>query len=883
MRFRVRTVIAALAAVIAAGSGAVAVTASAAADRGAAAHGTGAYGAAVRGAGLGATAYAAAARGAAARGAAGLGAAAAKAGGGLAGLGLPPLSAAARYILAPGSRTVRAAALTEKTPVNDDYVQAGDQVSEVSAHQLDVGTSSTAAADGVTVRQAGQRQPGGYFSYTLHAPAGQPVTIRVEEAGSATSDYWVLVNGTKVYHRAPAPLQSGSWNGMAGLVHYEFSVPAAVITAGEFTVTFQNADTPGDGARIAGVWASTGAGTPQPPYGGTAAAASRDGVTLSSNIFGRPYAIFDFGREVGGQVQFTAADGGAPVKVGLAFSESRQYLTSASDFSEDSPGVATETHYLTLASGTAQVTDPVIRGGFRYLMVFMNEPGAVKISGLQLHYTPDPTAANLRSYAGSFLSSSDELNKLWYAGAYTLQMDTIDPTTGRAYPAQPGEVQNNATVAEGPTAITDGAKRDRMDWVGDQSVEDPVAYLTTGESQGAFDSLDFMAKGAAASGAIPGVYLPGSGYNGGWGEYAAWWVRNYLTYYLYTGDKATLDKWFPAMEKDVAWMSSLAGADGLLNIPGSAGGHWGYGNSGAETYDNALYVWTLQAAAQAADAENQPSLAARYRGDAATTAAAINAKLWDASAGAYVVDPGNNAHPQDGNVMAVLAGVATGQRATDVLSFLSGQWTSYGADTIDKSGNVVGQYVSPFLSYFELLAYADQNTAAGTADAMSLLTRTWPHMLSGDTSGTFWENVSLAGGPQLGSYTSLSHGWSAGVVPFLSNVLLGVSPASGGFGTFTVLPHPADGVPWAEGSVPTPHGDITSGWRQTPNGLDLAVTGPSGTKYTAGVPDGSGVTVTLNGQVVWAGGKAAAPGVTDTDGYIRLSGLTGTATIEETQ
>jgi len=797
-------------------------------------------------------------------------------------LGLPSLSNAGQYILAPSSRTVRATKVIESTPVNDDYVQAGDQVSEVSAHQLDVGTSTTTRTDDVTVRQAGENQPGGYFSYVMHAPAGQPVTIRVEEAGSATSDYWVLVNGTKVYHREPQPKQSGVWDGLAGLVHYQFTVPAGMTKKNEFTLTFQNSGTPGDGAQIAAVWASTTKGTPRSPYGGTAANATTSGVTLTSNLFGKPYEIIDFGHEVGGQVQFTARSSGN-VTIGLAFSESWEYMTSASDFSEDPAGVATETHYLNIASGTSQVTDPVIRGGFRYLMVFLDSPGTVKIENLTLHYTPDPTATNLRGYQGSFLSSDTTLNKLWYAGAYTVQMDTIDPTTGRAYPAEPGEVQNDATIAQGPTAITDGAKRDRLDWVGDQSVEDPVAYLTTGNQQAALDSLDFMAEGANADGQIPGVYLPGSGYNDGWGEYAAWWVRDYWTYYLYSGDKTTLDKWFPAMQKDVAWLTSLVGSNGLLNVPGGESGQWGYGNSGEETYENALYVWTLQAAEQVADAEGDQSLAAQYSADAATTTAAVNANLWDASAGAYIVEPGNTAHPQDGNVMAVLAGIATGPRETDVLDFLKTQWTPYGADTIDESGNIVNQYVSPFISYYELLAYADQNTSEGTADAMNLMMRTWTHMLTGDTSGTFWENVSLAGAPQLGAYTSLSHGWSAGVVPFLSNVLLGVTPDSGGFGTFTVLPHPASGVTWAEGQVPTPQGDITDAWKQTSTGFTLAVTAPSGTTYTAGVPDGSDATVSLNGQVVWAGGKATAPNVTDSGGYIQVSGLTGTATLRETR
>lgn len=802
-------------------------------------------------------------------------------------LGLPPLSAAASYNLAPSARTVAARAVTGKTAVNDDFVQAGSQVSEVSAHSLDPGTSAVTTADGVSIRQAGLQQPGGYFSYTLHAAAGQPVTIRVEEAGSATSDYWVLVNGTREYHRRPAPSQAGVWDGMAGLVSYQFTVPATAAGAnapapGELTLSFVNSGTPGDGAQIATVSASTPGGSAASPYGGTASGVSTGGVHLTSNLFGRPYVIYDFGREVGGQVQFTAATRGAATTVGLAFSESAEYLTSFSDFSEDSPGVATETHYLPLSTGTSQVTDPVIRGGFRYLMVFADQPGDVTVSQLRLHFTADPTATDLRAYRGSFLSASTELNKLWYAGAYTVQMDTIDPATGRDYPSQPGEVGNSATIAEGPAAITDGAKRDRMDWAGDQSVENPVAYLSTGESQPEFDSLDFMARGAASDGQIPGVFLPGSGYNAGWGEYAAWWVRNYWTYYLYTGDKATLDKWFGAMQKDVAWLASLTGSDGLLNIPSAASGHWGYGNTGEETFDNALYVWALQAAGQAADAEGQPSLAAQYQASAAAVATAINAKLWDATAGAYIVEPGNTAHPQDGNVLAVLSGVATGQRAADVLSFLKGQWSAYGADTIDQPGNIVAQYVSPFISYYELLAYASSGGAQGTADAMSLLNRTWPHMTS--ASGTFWENMSLTGSPQLGAYTSLAHGWSAGVVPFLSNEVLGVTPTAGGFTSFTVLPHPPSGLTWAEGTVPTPRGAVRAAWKQGSGGsLTLAVTGPAGTTYTAGVPGGTGDTVTLNGSVIWAGGQAAAPGVTGSGGYIQVSGLTGTSTLEETR
>jgi hypothetical protein len=63
-------------------------------------------------------------------------------------LGLPALSDASRYILAPSSRTVRATRVTESTPTDDDYVQAGNQVSELDAHQLDTGTRRAYACAG---------------------------------------------------------------------------------------------------------------------------------------------------------------------------------------------------------------------------------------------------------------------------------------------------------------------------------------------------------------------------------------------------------------------------------------------------------------------------------------------------------------------------------------------------------------------------------------------------------------------------------------------------------------------------------------------------------------------------------------------------------------
>jgi hypothetical protein len=805
-------------------------------------------------------------------------------------LGLPSLNEAQQYNLAPSSRTLRPIAVAEAWGTDSDYVTAAQPASEIDGHDLQSSPdASTATTDGVTVRQAGPGDPGAWFSYRLNVPARGGLTLRVEEAGAQDARYDVLVNGVQVYHRATDANQSGTWHDMVGLVHYEVAVPNKIIgSADTITVTFRNAADPGPGARIAGVWALSAqpARPLDPPYGGgvddPAGALGKGVTTLSSNLFAKPYVIYDFGTEVGGTVSLAAKVTNGTPRIGLAFSETTQFMTTASDFSQDPPGIATETHYFPLASGAQAVDDPVIRGGFRYLMVFLDSPGTVGLSDLRLHFTADPTNEHLRDYRGAFLSSDDTLNKLWYSGAYTVQMDSIDPTTGRPYPAQPGPVRNDATIGDGASVISDGAKRDRLIWGGDNAVSAPVSYLSTGEADPARNAIAFMAKGQFASGQVPGVYLPGSGYQAGWGEYAAWWIQNYWTHYLYTGDRNFLDAYWPTLTGDVAWFESLVGADGLLNIPGGASGHWGYGNAGEETYDNALYVHVLSLAAQAADVEGSP-LASEYRDHAARTSDAINAQLWDPAAGAYLEKPGDTAHPQDGNAMAVLAGVATGDRAASVLHYFAAHLAGPVGDlTNDVSGDAVPRYVSPFVTAQELGAYAAQHSDAADRAAMSLLRRTWAHMLGGALPGTMWENVSPTGGLQLGSYTSLSHGWAAAPTTYLTNDVLGVTPTSGGFATFQVLPHPSGGPTWAEGRVPTPHGDITAAWTQSASSFQLAVTAPAGTTGTVGVPAAGVTQLSMDGHVVWRDGTAQRPGVAVRNGYLEVDGVTGSTTLQAT-
>ena len=86
------------------------------------------------------------------------------------------------------------------------------------------------------------------------------------------------------------------------------------------------------------------------------------------------------------------------------------------------------------------------RGGFRYLTLFLASGTSVDVDAVSVHYTAAPTMADPSDYANYFYSSDDLLNRIWYAGAYTVQTNTIDPTQGRTWPA-PDALWSNTGLA----------------------------------------------------------------------------------------------------------------------------------------------------------------------------------------------------------------------------------------------------------------------------------------------------------------------------------------------------------------------------------------------------------------------------------------------------
>jgi alpha-L-rhamnosidase len=148
------------------------------------------------------------------------------------------------------------------------------------------------------------------------------------------------------------------------------------------------------------------------------------GATLTMTGGGAtPTIVLDYGREVGGLPYFTvtAATGSPQLKAG--YSESAQYLTASGDGGTpwaEGDSSRSDTYTVT---GAGTITNPAIQGGERYEEITLTSPGTVTLGAAGITYIADRTQA--ANYAGYFVSSSDQFNRIWYDGSYTAQIDSV--------------------------------------------------------------------------------------------------------------------------------------------------------------------------------------------------------------------------------------------------------------------------------------------------------------------------------------------------------------------------------------------------------------------------------------------------------------------------
>jgi hypothetical protein len=441
------------------------------------------------------------------------------------------------------------------------------------------------------------------------------------------------------------------------------------------------------------------------------------------------------------------------------------------------------------------------------------------------------SAAAAQAGGGTFRSSDPLLNRIWDVSVQTSR-DMVVPgpllydTAGQKCEIHLSEV------------IIDGVLRDRCPYIGDEAVSGLTLLLSTpGDIPTLRSMILWFAQAQQAGGAIPSSPL----FDRTWVlfDYNAYWVEVLRDFVLWTGDTGLANQVWGALERLMeVWYPAQVGSTGLLLVNHLGDKDYGYVNRRGDVvaYFNAQYALALEQASWIADLTGHPAYGAIWRTRAKLLRKVFNATFWDPSAGAYLdTRTGPAVHPEDGNAFAILAGLASRAQARSALAYLGRAIRrSYGNAMADndvwheRHGAPADERVYPFIGYFEALARY-QSGLGGSA--LELIRREWGWMVEHEpTRGPvgMWELIGPHGGGIPGYSLSYESGWSSGAAPLLTSYVLGVQPASPGFATFTVTPHPGN-LAWARGTVPTPRGYIAVAWRKRANGtLSLVVHAPAG-------------------------------------------------------
>ncbi|KAL1304439.1 hypothetical protein AAFC00_003436 [Neodothiora populina] len=524
--------------------------------------------------------------------------------------------------------------------------------------------------------------------------------------------------------------------------------------------------------------------------------------------------VYDFGKEVGGiaTIKYSATGVGA---LGLAFSEAKNWIGLASDSSNGKfkyGDGAIHSNFSTSGNFTYTMDLPHLRGGFRYLTLFLittQQSSTIDIEDVSLEIGFQPTWSNLRAYQGYFHSNDDELNKIWYSGAYTLQTNNVPVDTGRWVPTLAYGWANNGTMSPGDTVIVDGAKRDRAVWPGDMGIAVPSTFVSIGDLTSVVNALQTMYDHQNSDGSFPEAGPPLL--QQGSDTYHCWTMIGTYNYLLYTNDTAFLAKNWAKYTRAMDYVYAKVQPSGLLNVTGIRDwARWQQGFNNSEA--NMILYHTLRTGADLATwVGDSTNLSSTYNTRADKLSTTINKYCWDESYGAFKDNAtATTLHPQDANSLAILFGVvppstANSSRAQSISEKLTRNWTPIGAEAPELPENI-----SPFISSFEIQAHM---LIGQTNRALDLIRRSWGwylHNPNGSTSthiegylvnGTFGYRSSRGYGYDA-SYISHSHGWSTGPTSALTNFILGLSVVGRSGSRWSLKPaFDADGLTDVQGGL----------------------------------------------------------------------------------
>lgn len=305
--------------------------------------------------------------------------------------------------------------------------------------------------------------------------------------------------------------------------------------------------------------------------------------------------------------------------------------------------------------------------------------------------------------------------------------------------------------------------------------------------------------------------------------FSLWWASMVHDYWMHRDDPEFVAGFIPGIRGVLGWYEGQIDETGLLGpmpwwnfldwAPEYARGVAPGALDGNSVTLTLHFAYTLRQAAELEDHLGEPGLATRYRDLAEKLSAAARDHGWDERRGLFADTPEKTSFSQHANVMAVLAGAVPESEQAALM------------ERVLADESLIQATV-----YFRF--YVDEAMVlAGLTDRYLERLDLWREFV----------RLGLTTTPEEPEPTrSDSHAWGAHPNYHLLASVLGVRPASEGFGTVKIAPALGP-MRHASGTVPHPLGPIA---------IELRRTRDAGIAATVLLPEGLAGTFVWNGQQV---------------------------------
>ncbi|MBN1563575.1 MAG: alpha-L-rhamnosidase [Anaerolineae bacterium] len=360
---------------------------------------------------------------------------------------------------------------------------------------------------------------------------------------------------------------------------------------------------------------------------------------------------------------------------------------------------------------------------------------------------------------------------------------------------------------------------EQLMYVGDTRLEVLVTYAITPDDRLPRKALRMFDSSRVASGLTQSRYpnrltqfIP---------PFAVWWVAMLTDYALWRGDRAFVAAMMPGARAIMEGYTRFLNADGLIQGPEGWNfmdwePSWPRGCSPESPYGvsamlNWQYVLVLHHYADLETMLGEPALAERARQRAAAIVNCLEA-FWNESRGLYADDQAQTVYTEHTQCLAILSGVLADTRRAQIAESLF---------TADDLGRTTIYFAHYLFETFRTL---------GRIDALLDRLDLWTDQIKYGAKTPFEK-------PEPSR--SDCHAWGSHPLFHYFASILGIRPASLGFGTVTITPQ-LGSLASARGVMPHPRGEIA-----------VAVRAENGTLHgSITLPEGITGTLHANGQSV---------------------------------